>query len=121
MPTQALDVKVELVTFPLGDFNYPINPKMRITNNSTVALPPGVALAFDMGTSAPSSGIRNQSSWTIAVQSGHDGGNVGGLRGDFHRVTLTMPTWMSGIPVGGSTEIDFVYTLPAATTSPARS
>ena len=89
---------------------------MRITNNSTLDTPPGAALAFDMETSAPSSGIRNQSSWTTAVQSGHDGANVGGLRGDFHRVTLTMPTWMGGLR-GGTTELDFVYTLPAATPS----
>ena len=77
--------------FALGDNNYPINPELRITNNSTTTIPAGAQLEFDYPTSAPA-GMGQQSGWALtAVSVGHTGNNLGGLRGDFHRVRLTLP------------------------------
>lgn len=115
MPTDLLDVKVDLVSFPVGDANYPITPKMRITNDSGQTIPGGAVFKFDYGTSAPSS-MSQQSGWSLTVQPGHTGNNVGGLRGDFHRVTLTVPSWQS-IPDGGTATVALSYQLPIATPS----
>lgn len=115
MPTDVLDVKVELVNFPVGDANYPITPKMRITNNSGQAIPGGAVLKFDYGTSAPAT-MTQQSGWSLTVQAGHSGNNVGGLRGDFQRATLTVPGSTS-IPNGGKAEVALSYQLPIASPS----
>ncbi|WP_279504079.1 glycosyl hydrolase family 18 protein [Actinomadura sp. KC06] len=115
MPTDVLDVKVDLVNFPVGDANYPITPKMRITNNSGQTIPGGATFKFDYGTSAPAS-MTQQTGWTLSVQAGHTGNNVGGLKGDFQKATLTVPSYTS-IPNGGSATIALSYQLPIATPS----
>ena len=115
MPTDVLDVKIDLTGFPVGDANYPITPKMRITNNSGQTIPGGATFAFDYGTSAPAS-MSQQSGWALTVQAGHTGNNVGGLKGDFHRATLTVPNYTS-IPNGGSATVALSYQLPI--TSPS--
>ncbi|WP_433337779.1 chitinase C-terminal domain-containing protein [Spirillospora sp. CA-294931] len=115
MPADLLNVKVELTGFPVGDANYPITPKMRITNNSGQPIPGGAVFKFDYGTSAPAT-MTQQSGWTLGVQAGHTGNNVGGLRGDFHRATLTVPASAS-IPNGGAATIALSYQLPIATPS----
>ncbi|MDF5751822.1 glycosyl hydrolase family 18 protein [Spongiactinospora sp. TRM90649] len=115
MPTEVANVKAELVGFPVGDSNYPISPKLRITNNSGQTIPGGATLAFDYGTSAPSN-MSQQSGWTMTVQAGHTGNNVGGLKGDFHRATMTIPSYLS-IANGATAEVQLNYRLPIATPS----
>ncbi|MFD8985617.1 chitinase C-terminal domain-containing protein, partial [Streptomyces sp. NPDC059564] len=44
---------------------------------------------------------------------GHTGPNVGGLKGDFHRVTITLEACQE-IPAGRSMDIPVKYYLPAA-------
>ncbi len=116
MPSEALDIDVDFGQFPLGDSNYPISPKLRITNNTSSALPGGTEFRFDYGTSAPAN-AKDQSGWgTTVISSGHTGDNVGGLDGDHHRVSLKLPAWQSLAP-GASVELDLVYYLPVSTPS----
>ncbi|WP_165984490.1 chitinase C-terminal domain-containing protein [Streptomyces sp. YIM 98790] len=117
MPGQTLDIDVAFTDFALGDNNYPINPKLRITNNSDVTLPGGTEFRFDYGTSAPGN-ARDQSGFGSAiVRSDHTrSNNVGGLDGPYHRVSLKLPGWQSLAP-GQTVALDFVYYLPTATPS----
>ncbi|WP_158886858.1 chitinase C-terminal domain-containing protein [Amycolatopsis anabasis] len=117
MPADVLKVSVTLGGFALGDNNYPINPKMKITNNSGQTIPGGAKFEFDYGTTAPGS-MTDQSGFGLTVTSkGHTGPNAGGgLKGDFQHVTVTLPGHQS-IPAGGSVEIQIRYYLPIATPS----
>ncbi|MFE4669616.1 chitinase C-terminal domain-containing protein [Streptomyces sp. NPDC056716] len=116
LPTEAVKVDVEFGQFPLGDTNYPISPKLKITNNTTATLPGGTEFQFDYATSAPDN-AKDQSGWgTSVVSSGHTGSNVGGLKGDFHRVSLKLPAWQTLAP-GAFVELDFVYYMPVSTPS----
>ncbi|OZV77151.1 chitinase [Micromonospora echinospora] len=111
MPTQTLNVGVTMGGFALGDNNYPINPELRLTNNSGTTIPAGAQLEFDYPTSAPGT-LGQQSGWALSVVStGHTGSNVGGLKGDFHRVRLTVPT---AIAPGSFAEVTLNYSLPIA-------
>ncbi|MEV4316498.1 glycosyl hydrolase family 18 protein [Actinocrispum sp. NPDC049592] len=116
MPSDILDVNVTFNGFALGDNNYPINPKLRLTNRSAAAIPGGATLEFDYGTSAPGS-MSDQSGFGLRVTAkGHSGANAGGLRGDFQHVSVTIPSWQT-IPAGGSVDITIVYQMPIATPS----
>ncbi|MCH0564752.1 MULTISPECIES: chitinase C-terminal domain-containing protein [unclassified Streptomyces] len=116
LPSEALDIDVDFGRFPLGDSNYPISPKLTITNNTSVTLPGGTEFQFDYGTSAPGN-AKDQSGWgTTVVRSDHTGDNVGGLKGDYHRVSLKLPSWQTLAP-GASVTVDFVYYLPVSTPS----
>ncbi|WP_432157171.1 chitinase C-terminal domain-containing protein [Streptomyces sp. bgisy153] len=116
LPAEALDIGVDFGQFPLGDSNYPISPKLRITNNTSVTLPGGTEFRFDYATSAPGN-AKDQSGWgTSVLRSDHTGSNVGGLKGDYHRVSLKLPAWQTLAP-GASVELDFVYYLPVSTPS----
>lgn len=116
LPAEALKIDVEFGQFPLGDSNYPISPKLRITNNTSTTLPGGTEFRFDYGTSAPGN-AKDQSGWgTSVISSDHTGSNVGGLKGAHHRVSLKLPAWQTLAP-GASTELDLVYQLPVSTPS----
>ncbi|MEU9333401.1 glycosyl hydrolase family 18 protein [Streptomyces sp. NPDC048290] len=117
LPAEAVKVDVEFGQFPLGDTNYPISPKLKITNNTTATLPGGTEFQFDYATSAPGN-AKDQSGWgTTVVRSDHTAAsNVGGLKGDFHRVSLKLPAWQSLAP-GASVQLDFVYYMPVSTPS----
>ncbi|MGX8905111.1 chitinase C-terminal domain-containing protein [Streptomyces netropsis] len=117
LPTEALDLDVSLTNFPLGDSNYPINPKIRITNRTRATVPGGSEFQFDYGTSAPGN-AKDQSGWGLkVVRSDHTAANnIGGLKGDYHRVSVKLPDRQPLAP-GASTDLDFVYYLPAATPS----
>jgi chitinase len=116
LPAELLDLKVDFAEWPIGDNNYPINPKMIITNNSSVTIPGGAVIEFDYGTSAPNN-AKDQSGMGLAVvQSGHTGNNIGGLKGDFQHVKVTLPSWQSIAP-GANLRIDYVYYLPVTTPS----
>jgi chitinase len=115
-PARTLDVSATVSGFALGDSNYPITPKLKITNNSTTTLPGGTKIEFDYGTSAPGS-MADQSGFGLRVTAkGHTGGNVGGLRGDFQHVELTLPTWQTLAP-GASVDVALSYQLPIASPS----
>ncbi|WP_371614897.1 chitinase C-terminal domain-containing protein [Streptomyces sp. NBC_00454] len=116
MPTEAIKVDTDFGAFPLGDSNYPISPKLTITNNTTATLPGGTEFQFDYSSSAPSN-AKDQSGWnTTIIRSDHTGSNVGGLKGDYNRVSLKLPAWQTLAP-GASVQLDFVYYLPTSTPS----
>ncbi|GAA2923847.1 chitinase C-terminal domain-containing protein [Streptomyces enissocaesilis] len=117
LPAKALDIGVDFGQFPLGDSNYPISPKLKITNNSRTALPGGTEFQFDYATSAPAN-AKDQSGFnTKIVRSDHTAANnIGGLKGDYNRVSLKLPAWQTLAP-GASVELDFVYYLPTSTPS----
>ncbi|QFZ22495.1 chitinase [Saccharothrix syringae] len=115
-PSDVLDVSATVSGFALGDNNYPITPKLKLTNNSTTTLPGGTRIEFDYGTSAPG-GMADQSGFGLRVTAkGHSGSNVGGLRGDFQHVELTLPTWQPLAP-GASVDVALSYQLPIASPS----
>jgi chitinase len=110
-PRGAIDVRFELSAYKLGDANYPINPTLKITNNSGFTLPGGTEFQFDIPTSTPNT-MADQSGFGLKViTSGHTGNNVGGLKGDLHRVSVKLPTW-SSLPPNASTSLPVVYYLP---------
>ncbi len=111
MPTQAVNIKVDVYGFPLGDYNYPITPKIKFTNLTGVTIPGGTRIEFDVPTST-STDIGDMSGWGLqVVQPGHTGNNVGGLKGVHHRVAVTVPSWQSWAP-GQSIEVNIRYKLP---------
>ncbi|OKI98746.1 chitinase [Streptomyces sp. CB01249] len=117
LPTQALDIDVSFGQFPLGDSNYPISPKLTITNNTEATLPGGTEFQFDYSTSAPANAKDQSGFGTTIVRSDHTAANnVGGLKGDYNRVSLKLPSWQSLAP-GASVQVDFVYYLPTSTPS----
>lgn len=118
MPTQAIDLGITFTEFALGDNNYPINPKVNFTNNSTAPIPAGSTITFDYATSTlPEMGEQN--GWSISqVSAGHTGNNVGGLTGDFHTAQIKVP--QGGIPAGGTSWAKLSWTLPIAQISNVR-
>jgi len=107
----AIDVRFSLSGYAQGDANYPINPTLTITNNSSVTLPGGTEFQFDIPTSTPNT-MADQSGFGMKViTSGHTGNNIGGLKGDLHRVSVKIPSWSSLAP-NASTTIKVVYYLP---------
>ncbi|GAA2990906.1 MULTISPECIES: chitinase C-terminal domain-containing protein [Streptomyces] len=117
LPAEALDIDVSFEQFALGDSNYPIGPKLKITNNTTATLPGGTEFRFDYATSAPANAKDQSGFGTTVVRSDHTAaGNVGGLKGDYNRVSLKLPAWQTLAP-GASVQLDFVYYLPTSTPS----
>ncbi|GII91891.1 chitinase C-terminal domain-containing protein [Sinosporangium siamense] len=114
IPAEKLDVSIEAHSFPTGDNNYPINPKLKITNNSRTTIPGGAEFQWDYGTSAPGT-AKDQSGWGMRViNSEHTAANnIGGIKGDFHRVSVKSPADKPIAP-GGTAELDYVYQLPKA-------
>lgn len=113
MPSEALNIDVEVYGFKLGDQNYPLNPKLKITNRTGSELPGGAEFQFDMPTST-SDTITDQSGFALTViESGANasGNNIGGLNKDFHRVSLTLPSWQK-LADGESVDITLNYYLP---------
>lgn len=117
MPADQLDVNVSLSGYAVGDANYPINPEMKVTNNSTTTIPGGATLEFDYASTAPCD-MSQQSGWTLTNgPCGHTGGNNnGGLKGDFQHAKLTIPSWQSIAP-GASAAVKIVYRLPISSPS----
>ncbi|MBB4895223.1 chitinase [Streptomyces olivoverticillatus] len=117
LPSEALAVDASLVNFPLGDSNYPINPKIHLANNTKTTLPGGAEFQFDYGSSAPGN-AKDQSGWGLKViRSDHNApDNIGGLKGDYNRVSVKLPASQPLAP-GASADLDYVYYLPAATPS----
>lgn len=112
MPAQVLDVRLELVGFPLGDNNYPISPKLEITNNTAQPLPGGTEFQFDYPVSCPDSLVDQSGLGLKVVESGYGGpNNVGGFKGEFHRVSFKLPGWQTLAP-GATIEVVLAYQLP---------
>lgn len=116
LPAKAVDIGVEFGDFKLGDSNYPITPKLKITNNTKKTLPGGTEFQFDYSTSAPANASDQSGFGTKVISTGHTGNNVGGLKGDFHRVSLKLPAWQTLAP-GASVDLSFNYYLPVSTPS----
>ncbi|EPH39498.1 chitinase C-terminal domain-containing protein [Streptomyces aurantiacus] len=116
LPAKAVDIGVQFGEFKLGDSNYPITPKLKITNNTKTPLPGGTEFQFDYSTSAPANASDQSGFGTKVISSGHTGSNVGGLKGDFHRVSLKLPAWQTLAP-GASVDLSFNYYLPVSTPS----
>ncbi|MFD5109099.1 chitinase C-terminal domain-containing protein [Streptomyces cinereoruber] len=116
LPSEAVDIAVDFTEFKLGDSNYPITPKLKITNNTTATLPGGTEFQFDYSTAAPANASDQSGFGTKVISSDHTGGNVGGLKGDFHRVSLKLPAWQTLAP-GATVDLSFNYYLPVSTPS----
>lgn len=111
MPTEKLNAAIEFTGFKLGDQNFPINTKVKLTNNSSITITGGSVLEFDVPTSTNALFRSWNGDQVNIVSAGHTGNNIGGLTGDFHRVSITVPGWKSIAP--GATELfDLVYYLP---------
>ncbi|WKU48364.1 glycosyl hydrolase family 18 protein [Streptomyces sp. VNUA116] len=111
-PREVIDVKAELVDFPTGkDDFYPVQPKLRITNDSKVALGRGTEISFDIPTSTPPVVKDNDYKEIKGLAPGHTGPNAGGLKGDFHRLTLKLG-YCEDLPPGKYRDIDLKYYLP---------
>ncbi|MEU1815914.1 glycosyl hydrolase family 18 protein [Streptomyces roseifaciens] len=111
-PREVIDVKAELVDFPTGkDDFYPVQPKLRITNDSKVPLGRGTELSFDIPTSTPPVVKDNDYKEIKGLTPGHTGPNAGGLKGDFHRLTLKLG-YCEDLPPGKYRDIDLKYYLP---------
>ncbi|MGW2601460.1 glycosyl hydrolase family 18 protein [Streptomyces klenkii] len=116
-PHEVIDVKAELVDFPTGkDDFYPVQPKLRITNDSKVALGRGTEISLDIPTSTPPVVKDNDYKEIKGLAPGHTGPNAGGLKGDFHRLTLKLG-YCEDLPPGKYRDIDLKYYLPV--TGPA--
>ena len=116
MPTSQLNVAVTVGGYPVGDSNYPITPKVTITNNSTAAIPGGAVFEFDYATSCMPATLADQSGFgTSTVTTGHSGNNTGapGLRGDFHHARFTLPSYITLAP-GANTTITMTHQLPTS-------
>ncbi|MFC8175371.1 chitinase C-terminal domain-containing protein [Streptomyces sp. NPDC013012] len=116
LPAKAVDIAVDFTEFKLGDSNYPITPKLKITNNTATTLPGGTEFQFDYSTAAPANASDQSGFGTKVISSDHTGGNVGGLKGDFHRVSLKLPAWQTLAP-GATVDLSFNYYLPVSTPS----
>lgn len=115
LPDEAVDIGMVVDGFKLGDQNYPLNPKLTITNNTGTTIPGGTAFEFDMPT-ATSDTITDQSGAGLTViESGANagGGNVGGAENEFHRVRFTLPEWQS-LADGASWDLTLNYYLPVS-------
>ncbi|WP_043317373.1 glycosyl hydrolase family 18 protein [Microbulbifer sp. HZ11] len=115
VPDEALDIGIEITDFKLGDQNYPLNPKLFITNNTGGVLPGGTVFEFDMPTST-SNIITDQSGAGLEViEDGANagGGNVGGLENEFHRVRFSLPEWQD-LADGESWDMTLNYYLPVS-------
>ncbi len=113
LPSHSLDLQVKVGGFKLGDSNYPINPKLTLTNKSGQTIPGGAKISFDVPT-ATGDNFSDQSGYgTKVIQSGSNssGSNIGGLQNDFHRVELTLPAH-SPLAANASTDITLNYYLP---------
>lgn len=113
LPASSLNLQVKLGGFKLGDANYPINPKLTLTNKSGQTIPGGAKISFDVPT-ATGDNFTDQSGYnTKVVQSGRNssGNNIGGIQNEFHRVELTLPTH-SPLANNASTDITLNYYLP---------
>lgn len=113
IPAEKIDVTFEAGQFPVGDSNYPISPKLKITNKSSVTLPGGTEFQWDYASSSPNN-AKDQSGFGLRVISSEHSGanNIGGLKGDYNRVSVKLPTWQTLAP-GASVTMDYVYYLPA--------
>ncbi|MEI5103821.1 glycosyl hydrolase family 18 protein [Streptomyces sp. PmtG] len=111
LPEQVLDVDVEFADYPTEDL-WPLQPKLRITNNSDKAIAGGAKVSFDLPTSAPP--VVKDGNWQAyeEIEPGHSGPNAGGLKGEFHRVTITLEACQE-IPAGRSMDVPVKYFLPA--------
>ncbi|WP_299591362.1 glycosyl hydrolase family 18 protein [uncultured Microbulbifer sp.] len=115
VPEEALDIGIEITEFKLGDQNYPLNPKLYITNNTGGVLPGGTVFEFDMPTST-SNIITDQSGAGLEViEDGANagGGNVGGLENEFHRVRFSLPGWQD-LADGETWDMTLNYYLPVS-------
>ncbi|MCK7595879.1 glycosyl hydrolase family 18 protein [Microbulbifer sp. CAU 1566] len=115
VPDEALDIGIEITGFKLGDQNYPLNPKLYITNNTGGVLPGGTVFEFDMPTST-SNIITDQSGAGLEViEDGANagGGNAGGLENEFHRVRFSLPGWQD-LADGESWDMTLNYYLPVS-------
>ncbi|MDA1380444.1 chitinase C-terminal domain-containing protein [Plesiomonas shigelloides subsp. oncorhynchi] len=111
MPAKAVDIAVTISGFKVGDQNYPINPKVQFKNNTGVDIPGGTEFQFDIPTSSPANAADQSGAGLKVIQAGHTGDNIGGLKGNFHRVAFTPPSWKT-LAKGETYDLDIVYYLP---------
>lgn len=108
-PKQLLNISADMTGFAVGDNNYPIAPKLHITNNTGTTIPSGTEFQFDYGTSAPASMKDISGNGLNVIKTGHSGPNVGGLKGNFDRVSFKTS---SDLADGASVDVALTYYMP---------
>lgn len=111
MPAEAVALQFDVTDFKLGDQNYPLNPKLKITNKGTSTIPGGTKVRFQYPVSAPGAMTDQSGAGLKTVATEHTGNNVGGFKGDFHTAEFAIPGWQSLAP-GASMDITLNYHLP---------
>lgn len=113
MPSEQIDVSVKLTGFALGDGNYPINPDLIITNNTNETLPGGTEITFDMATTTGNNMSDQTGAGLTLISDGSNpaGNNVGGIKNNFHRVKIVVPSF-SSVASGAEWKIALNYYLP---------
>ncbi len=107
IPAQALDMSI---TLDKQSADYPITTDIIITNNSGTAIDETVTISFDYPTSAPANAIAGDAT-SVSIVSGHDGDNIGGLRGNFHRISFNISSYQK-IPSGETGKFQLTYNHP---------
>ncbi|MCE0555615.1 glycosyl hydrolase family 18 protein [Motilimonas sp. E26] len=107
IPAQAVDLKI---TLDKQRADYPITTDLIIENNAGVTIDDLVEISFDYPTSAPANAVAGNAN-TVSIVSGHDGDNIGGLKGDFHRISFSVSKYQA-IADGETGKIKFTYNLP---------
>ncbi|MGC0417144.1 chitinase C-terminal domain-containing protein, partial [Embleya sp. AB8] len=112
LPTESLKVRTQLVDYPtdVGQM-WPMQPKLRISNDSATTLAQGTEIAFDIPTSTPPLLKDDNYKEMPIVTPGRTGPNRGGLGADFHRVTIKLDKCQD-IPPGKALDIPLKYYLP---------
>ncbi|SHF51881.1 chitinase family 18 [Microbulbifer donghaiensis] len=115
LPAEAVDIQLVVDGFKLGDQNYPLNPKLTITNNTGTTLPGGTVFEFDMPTSTSDTITDQSGAGLTVIESGANagGGNVGGAEHEFHRVRFSLPSWQN-LADGASWDLTLNYYLPVS-------
>ncbi|GGP27729.1 chitinase [Silvimonas amylolytica] len=112
LPTTSAAVGIILDQWPMGDNNYPITPKMEITNNSTQTIPGGSTVEFDYPVSTPAT-MADQSGFGLTnTTAGYTGpNNIGGFKNNYNHAKFSIPTWQTIAP-GQTVTVALNYYLP---------
>ncbi|EKP0308868.1 chitinase C-terminal domain-containing protein [Aeromonas veronii] len=113
-PDAQLDITLSLGDFDIGDSNFPITPKLTLTNNSTHTIPGGTRVELLMPTST-SDQIADWSGFGVKMVASGGNNNSDGIlvsqEKDFHKIGFTLPGWQALNP-GASIAVELVYHLP---------
>ncbi|WP_087023175.1 glycosyl hydrolase family 18 protein [Thaumasiovibrio subtropicus] len=116
LPVGHIDVDVSVSDFPIGDNNYPINPTLRVVNNSSQSLPTGTKMQFQIASSTSDTiSDWNGAGTTVVKSAGHDNfhGDKPNSNIEYqHTVEVTLNPYADIAP-GGEVDLSMVFYIPA--------